>query len=104
MNMLLPACLLLLSAIIGVQSACPEGWQAMGERCYLRGTTNMNWFAARQFCAHNDGHLAEIDTYDEMLELLPLFYEGDVYSYDFWFGLNDLIEEGTWMYDYSGMP
>ena len=75
----------------------------MGEKCYLVGDTNMNWFGARQFCQHNDGHLAEFATKDEMMEILPLFYEGDVYSYDFWTGLNDLIEENTWIYDYSGI-
>merc|ERR1719318_1319767 len=98
---MLRATVLLLSAVIGAQSACPEGWQAIGEKCYLIGDTNQNWFAARQFCAHNDGHLAEFDSEDDLLELLPLFYEGDVYSYDFWFGLNDLIKEDTWIYDYS---
>ena len=99
--MLLPA-IILLTAMAGAQSACPEGWQAMGEKCYLVGDTNMNWFGARQFCQHNDGHLAEFANMNEMMEILPLFYEGDVYSYDFWTGLNDLIEEDTWIYDFSG--
>ena len=101
--MMLRAIVLLLSAIIGAQSVCPEGWQSIGEKCYLVGETKQNWFAARQFCAHNDGHLAEFDAEDDLLELLPLFYEGEVYSYDFWFGLNDLIEEDSWIYDFSGI-
>ena len=103
MIMMLPAFVLLVSAALGVESACPEGYQALGEKCYLRGDTKQNWFAARQFCAHNDGHLAEFATEFDLLEILPFFYEGDVYSYDFWFGLNDLIEEDTWIYDYSGI-
>ena len=81
----------------------PEGWQAIGEKCYLIGDTNQNWFAARQFCAHNDGHLDEFDAEDDLLELLPFFYEGDVYSYDYWFGLNDLIEDNAWIYDHTLM-
>ena len=103
LNMMLPACVILLFSILGVQSTCPDGWQDLGETCYLMGTTNMNWFAARQFCAHSGGHLAEFDTSEEMLELLPLFYEGNVHSYELWIGLNSLIEEDTWMYDYSGI-
>merc|ERR1711936_526578 len=48
--------------------------------CYLVGDTNMNWFATRQFCLHNNGHLAELETPEDILDLLPLF---EPYVYDY---------------------
>merc|ERR1712215_6234 len=93
-----PCILLLLIVVSPALSECPEGWKLMGDSCYLIGDRHMNWFAAQQFCAHNDGHLAEFDSSDQILELLPVY---EPYQFDFWIGLNDLIEEGSWIYDYT---
>merc|ERR1711973_111115 len=42
--------------------ACPEGWEANGDHCYLFGGEKKNWTAAEDFCRGEGGHLATVNT------------------------------------------
>jgi len=74
--------------------ACPEGWEANGDHCYLFGGEKKNWTAAEDFCRGEGGHLATVNTNatkEFVLEGMARRNLGQI-----WIGGNDLEEEGVW--------
>merc|ERR1712215_98382 len=102
MSLPLPSLVLLLLLVpAAVHCQCTEGWQLHGDTCYLLSEHILNWFEAKEFCEQNDGHMAEFDNAEEIRQLYPLFTP---YEFDFWVGLNDVAEEGTWVYNSGNVP
>merc|ERR1712110_580794 len=81
---------------------CPDiiGWIPAGESCYRTSPEPMNWFKAQQYCAENQGYLAEISSEDET-ELSKLFLETDTV---YWIGLSDNADYGNWIWQHSFHP
>ncbi|XP_071477879.1 lactose-binding lectin l-2-like [Diadema antillarum] len=83
--------------------SCPEQWfpqNPTDESCYLYRTDSLSWTAARDSCVQLGGHLAAIQTPEEMTRVwgyLTSMY-GTGAARNFWTGLNDRSEEGvfTW--------
>ncbi|XP_056435270.1 C-type lectin domain family 17, member A-like [Gadus chalcogrammus] len=63
---------------------CPEGWRKFENACYHHSDQKKSWNNGRNDCIKKGGDLVVIDSSQEQ-------YEGD-----FWIGLTDLEQEGTW--------
>ncbi|XP_072182105.1 echinoidin-like [Diadema setosum] len=82
---------------------CPAGWSPQNlksESCYLYRYDSLSWTAARDSCVQLGGYLVAIQTPEEMTsvrEYLTSTYGSDA-AENFWIGLNDRSEEGsfTW--------
>ena len=59
----------------------------------------LTWFEAQEFCYQNEGYLAEI-TSNEEDSLLDKFLLEDL---QYWIGLSDIANEGTWVWQDSHM-
>uniref|UniRef100_A0A8C5CCV6 CD209 antigen-like protein C n=1 Tax=Gadus morhua TaxID=8049 RepID=A0A8C5CCV6_GADMO len=68
---------------------CPEGWRKFENACYHHSDQKKSWNNGRNDCIKKGGDLVVIDSSQEQKFLLE--YEGD-----FWIGLTDLEQEGTW--------
>ena len=74
--------------------ACPEGWEANGDHCYLFGVEKKNWTAAEDFCRGEGGHLATVNTNATKEFVLDGLAKRNL---DFtWIGGSDIEEEGFW--------
>ena len=74
--------------------ACPEGWEANGDHCYLFGDEKKNWTAAEDFCRGEGGHLATVDTNATKEFVLEGLTRRN--SALIWIGGSDIEEEGVW--------
>ena len=79
-------------------SPCPSpSWQEAGSSCYLSSPSSLSWLAAKEFCALQGGHLAEIGSQEEQ-ELVTGLVGPDTYQ---WLGLTDRAHPGTWTWVHS---
>uniref|UniRef100_A0A914X133 Uncharacterized protein n=1 Tax=Plectus sambesii TaxID=2011161 RepID=A0A914X133_9BILA len=81
--------------ITEVRRACDDGWQPMGSYC-IRWilTPTLNWTDAQGFCAASGGFLV-----DDMTQDTDIFLETRSSGIDFWLGLNDIQQEGSFVWD-----
>merc|ERR1712218_66188 len=87
------------SLIFGVKASCPDngsGWIEIGDSCYLVSNDSISWYEAQEFCWQNGGYLTEIDSMEEDLAI----YDG-LGDQFYWIGLNDIEEEGKWVWSES---
>uniref|UniRef100_A0A1I8AUJ5 EGF-like domain-containing protein n=1 Tax=Steinernema glaseri TaxID=37863 RepID=A0A1I8AUJ5_9BILA len=82
--------------IYEVRRACPDEWQPIGKApyCALFGIEQLTWTEARNYCKDAGGFLA-----DEVDSEKGDFLDMDSVHVDHWFGLNDLAQNGKWMWD-----
>ncbi|XP_025113809.1 perlucin-like protein [Pomacea canaliculata] len=88
---------MLLFAVIRLsEQQCPRSWTQMDESCYALLDQQVTWLKAREYCVAVGGHLVEIDSEDENNFILNLLKtHGATGS---WIGLQDLIEEGHFLW------
>jgi len=94
--------LMLIASIVHFcHGSCEFPWIQPGNDspCYAVSTEELNFYNADKFCKEHGGFLAEPRTPEEtnLIELLVLPEE------DYWIGLTDVAEEGTfvWVSDFS---
>ncbi|XP_041828715.1 CD209 antigen-like protein E [Melanotaenia boesemani] len=82
---------------------CPEGWILMNFMCYyfsfVGKKEKRTWEKARVFCQTYGGDLLIIDSKDtekSTIDYLMDHQEPSQYNEEFWIGLRDYEEEGTW--------
>ena len=85
---------------------CIYPWTSFSDGCYFFVKESMNWASAKQTCENLDGHLVKIDTEEENMELYKEAVRLQMTSYALvpWFGLNDISEEGNWVWTDSEKP
>merc|ERR1711879_294909 len=82
------ASLILVPSIL---AECPEGWWRSGDACYMVSHSRMTWYSAQELCWSLGGYLAEIEDQEQETHLDNFLGDGR----DYWLGLNDLAQEGT---------
>jgi len=75
-------------------ATCPDGWVHNGDDCYKISQKALNWYQAQEECWGQGGFLAEIKSEEQqksLEEILP-------YDINFWIGLNDIANEGVFVW------
>lgn len=70
---------------------CETGWRPYDNRCYFFSTSSLTWNEARSDCEAKGANLMSIDSLHERTWARSQV-DGKIY----WFGLNDIAEEGVW--------
>ncbi|XP_078616211.1 perlucin-like protein [Branchiostoma floridae x Branchiostoma japonicum] len=81
---------------------CPNGYVKFQDRCYSFSTEKKTQKDARSACQAAGGHLAmpkDQTTNDFLVNQLTRYPSGQ----RVWFGLTDLLQEGTWVWE-DGTP
>ncbi|XP_072046571.1 uncharacterized protein [Amphiura filiformis] len=80
---------------------CPCGWREFGDSCYYIGHARRSTYAdAQNYCESKDGNLVSIISQEEQD-----FLDGctgndpDTSNFGFWLGLNDLANEGAFVFE-----
>ncbi|XP_055075382.2 CD209 antigen-like protein C [Misgurnus anguillicaudatus] len=71
---------------------CEEGWTPHGGKCYFFSSEKMTWFEAHNYCDTLKAHLVTINS-----TIVHDFLVSKIKE-DHWIGLNDLEEEGRWVW------
>ncbi|KAG5264691.1 hypothetical protein AALO_G00256950 [Alosa alosa] len=71
---------------------CADGWRSHSDKCYFFSFDLMNWTQSRDECVSHGGHLVIINDQEEQIFLSSETKEPH------WIGLNDLENEGQWMW------
>ncbi|KAL4231021.1 hypothetical protein ACF0H5_011393 [Mactra antiquata] len=92
----------LLATFFGCAYCCDNGWVGHNDRCYLFSHDTEQWIGALLMCRELGAQLVEIETAAENTYLKA---QAQIYAKDqFWIGLNDVGEEGTWVWMNSKTP
>lgn len=75
------------------ECSCPDGWIHHGNMCYHFSHDVEAMPLAALLCTHMGGTIVEIESAAENLYLTS---QAKLYKYNFWTGLNDIMEEGIW--------
>ncbi|XP_053377701.1 neurocan core protein-like [Mercenaria mercenaria] len=80
---------------------CPEeGWVFFSGSCYYLSDRGLDWLSAVAACNETGGYLAEIQSQQEADFTFMIANKYD----DIWIGLNDIQNEGDFVWHYSGEP
>ena len=71
---------------------CPDGWKAIGGKCYMASTEKATWEEANRTCSSLGGKLVEPLNSEEDSGV-ALFMEERYASQRYWIGLSDQVEE-----------
>ncbi|XP_072046563.1 uncharacterized protein [Amphiura filiformis] len=80
---------------------CPCGWREFGDSCYyIAHTSRLTYADAQDYCENKDGNLVSIISQAEQ-DFLAGCTENDPDTSDFgfWLGLNDIANEGTFVFE-----
>ncbi|XP_025096403.1 low affinity immunoglobulin epsilon Fc receptor-like [Pomacea canaliculata] len=92
--------LVLLLVVTGLsEQQCPRSWTQRDESCYVVLDRVVTWLSAREFCEAVGGHLVEVESADENNFLLNMLKTHGVTGA--WIGLEDIIEEGRFVWTTS---
>ncbi|XP_034054909.1 lactose-binding lectin l-2-like [Gymnodraco acuticeps] len=80
------------------QDACPSFWISFNGRCYKYFNTERTWADAELHCVSQGGNLVSIHSTEEEEYVKILIKESDPTGGATWIGLNDIYEEGRWMW------
>ncbi|XP_053407165.1 perlucin-like protein [Mercenaria mercenaria] len=97
MTMLTSGILLFLFLCSHGALGCPNGWMTHENSCYHFSHDTEDWIDAVAACKILGGHLVEIDDATEnqyLVNQAKLINSKE----SFWIGLNDLQEEGSWVW------
>jgi len=79
--------------------SCPTPWTFLSHGCYLFLTSeSTNWSTAKNTCEDLNAHLVKIETAEENEELYNEAVRLGMTEVTAWIGLNDMAEEGTWIW------
>ena len=71
---------------------CPDGWKAIGGKCYMASTEKATWEEANRTCSSLGGKLVEPLNSQEDGDVAA-FMEERYGSQRYWIGLSDQVEE-----------
>ncbi|XP_072169955.1 alpha-N-acetylgalactosamine-specific lectin-like [Diadema setosum] len=101
---------LVLAALTQVQLStqlsmrCESLWTQYGDYCYRMFGAGKTWTAARDHCLNHGGNLASVHSEGENNFLYELWRSSvPTPTSGFWFGLNDIDSEGTFVWS-DGSP
>merc|ERR1712126_68675 len=89
---------------------CPEGWIFAGDICYYFNTEqsrmNLSWINAQAECENIGGYLAEpqIEGEQDFLKSMAKFIQETGQLSNWWIGLSDISNEGSWYWIHSEKP
>ncbi|XP_048766459.2 perlucin-like protein isoform X2 [Ostrea edulis] len=93
--------------VIGVYTACPRGWIAVGEDCLMFAKGHTSWLDAARSCKHyNRSVLATIDSYEKMSminTIAKVLASPSIGMSNFWVGGNDFGVEGEWRWEQTNL-
>ena len=75
-----------------VSKQCPDGWKAIGGKCYIASTEFATWDEANQRCSSLGGKLVEPLSSQEDSDVAAFMKEPHG-SQRYWIGLSDQVEE-----------
>ena len=82
---------------------CPNPWTLLSHGCYtFISEPTMDWAGAKQTCEDLQGHLVKIESKEENLELYEEITRLQMPGS--WIGLNDIQEEGNWVWTGGETP
>merc|ERR1719333_1407566 len=73
---------------------CPEGWAQTGASCYRASPAKQNWYQAQEDCWAQGGYLAEVTSAEEEAALNEVINP----DLQYWIGLNDEEQEGSFLW------
>lgn len=79
-----------------LRSTCPIGWSRRGDSCYNLYEERKTWFEARHHCLDAGAELISIHGSKKSTLLSQLMEQKS--GQDYWIGLNDLNEEGKFVW------
>uniref|UniRef100_A0AC34F7W6 C-type lectin domain-containing protein n=1 Tax=Panagrolaimus sp. ES5 TaxID=591445 RepID=A0AC34F7W6_9BILA len=72
-------------------------------KCYILGSTKLNWNDAENFCKSLGGHLGYVEDYDEN-RFFSTYVNQVLQTYtEYWIGSNNFVHSSTWTYS-DGNP
>jgi len=83
-------------------SLCPDGWTQVDGSCFQFNTALEDYETATQRCKSGGAKLFEPQTAAECLAVRQMAENAGLSN--FWVGVNDIAEEGSWVYASSGSP
>ncbi|XP_052774130.1 low affinity immunoglobulin epsilon Fc receptor-like [Mya arenaria] len=86
--------------IKAVLSSCPDGWLTHGQECYHFSHDAEPYLLARSACQLLKGSLVVIETAEENAFITSQIQ--NLQSGSYWMDLNDLQEEGSWLWQATG--
>ncbi|KAK7456587.1 hypothetical protein BaRGS_00039313, partial [Batillaria attramentaria] len=82
---------------------CPTGWTLHENSCYIYISDSYNWHDAQANCAMWEaGRLVEIHSAAENVFVTNMARANSADAV--WIGLNDIAQEGKWVWDSSQQP
>jgi hypothetical protein len=77
-----------------VITPCPDGWVQHGSACYQGVVEPASWTDAQAYCLSQRGHLVNV-----LSGAKQTFLNYELHGADIWTGLNDRVQERTFMWD-----
>ncbi|XP_025098424.1 perlucin-like protein [Pomacea canaliculata] len=99
------AVVLILMTMLGLSAAadnCPAGWRKYKHSCYVFISEFLTYAEAMRICNMLRAEIVEINSEEEHSFIGSLLDLNK--GYHMWIGMNDLIQEGTWVSASSGTP
>ena len=75
-----------------VSKQCPDGWKAIGGKCYIAPLESATWDEANQRCSSLGGKLVEPLSSQEDSDVAAFMKRNGSQS-RYWIGLSDQVEE-----------
>ncbi|XP_060591285.1 CD209 antigen-like isoform X2 [Ruditapes philippinarum] len=85
--------------LTGLSAGCPDGWLTHGGMCYLFSHGREDWPGSYEMCKIMGGQLVEIESAAE-----NNYIELQAKPSNYWIGLSDDSEEGSWVWMSSQTP
>jgi len=107
------ACLCFFLAVLEFPSGlskivqCSYPFTDIGNNCYYISPSGIigNWIQAKEQCVNIGGRLAILDTKEKNKAVLEYIEQHpDIHPEAVWFGLTDKSQEGTYIWDGTGLP
>ncbi|KAL3045157.1 hypothetical protein OYC64_013420 [Pagothenia borchgrevinki] len=80
------------------QTNCPSSWSSYNSRCYKYMSETTTWARAEIHCVSQGGHLVSIHSTEEDNFVTFLVRSSNTNVHETWIGLNDIGEEGRWVW------
>ena len=93
------------ASTIQFSAACPVPWTKLSTGCYLfEENEATTWSKARDLCKEEGGRFVEIESQEEQETIENHMSTYGLQNMNFWIGLNDITQEGNWVWDSSQRP